>query len=131
MSNLRVTFNKTEFNFNANLETPNLYPARGKIKYRVGVGLKKKRENRFIVFNGSWKFSRSWGLIFEADYGEGRVSRFYFSSVLNLITRDKIIFSIYNRDRRPLGMSITFKAKDLKRDDFEYFPIFIVLFLSR
>lgn len=113
--------NESGFDFHVNLETPNLYPATGKIKYRIGIGLKKRREEKLIVLVGRWKFSRKWGLAFEIDYGDGRLKRIYFSSVLTLTQKDKLIFSLYNRDRKPLEMSITFKRNQLAKKDYEYF----------
>lgn len=112
---------KSCFDFCVNLQTPNLYPARGKIKYRIGIGLKKRRKERLIVLAGTWKFSRELGLTFEMDYGEDRIRRLHFSSRLNLKGRDKLIFSLYTRDNRPLGISITFRREELARKDYEYF----------
>jgi len=113
--------NKSRFDFRVNLQTPNLYPARGKIKYRIGIGLKKRREEKLIVLAGTWKFSRELGLTFEMDYGKDRIRRLHFSSRLSLKGRDKLIFSLYTRDNQPLGISITFRREELAHKDYEYF----------
>jgi len=113
--------NKSRFDFRVNLQTPNLYPARGKIKYRIGIGLKKRREEKLIVLAGTWKFSRELGLTFEMDYGKDRIRRLRFSSRLSLKGGDKLIFSLYTRDNQPLGISITFRREELAHKDYEYF----------
>ena len=108
-------------NFNVNLETPNLYPKKGAIKYRIGIGLKKVRKERLITFEGSWKFGRKQGLIFESDLGSGGMRRIYFSYSLKLTPDDRFILTLFNNERQSLGISLTLKRGDLESRDFEYF----------
>jgi hypothetical protein len=110
---------RSQYDFRAYLQTPNLYPARGRIKYRVGIGLKKRRRQRVIIFSGEWKFSRKLGVFFELERGKRK--RFYFSSRLNLTARDKLIFALSNRAGRPLGMKVVFRRSELRGEDWEYF----------
>jgi len=107
--------------FKVNLETPNLYPKKGAIKYRIGIGLKKRRKERLVTFEGKWKFSKKGALIFEMDTGAGGIRRFYFSYILKLIRANSITFTIFNNARKSLGMSLTFKRGDLDKNNFERF----------
>jgi len=120
---LKTKRKKSQLNFNVFLETPNVYPARGKIKYRIKAGLKSKREEKVITLIGTWKYSRKLGLTFELDYGKEGVKRIKFIAKLNVARKDKLIFSIYNRYNQPTGLSITFLKHhpQIPNKDFEYF----------
>ncbi len=111
------------FDFRAQLESPNLYPQEGVIKYRIGIGIKGDRRYkvRIVSLYGSWKFSRKSGLIFQIDYGEDRVQSIEFSADINLSEKDKIIFSLTNKRKDPLGISVTFTHRFLKKLDAEVF----------
>ncbi len=111
----------SRFDFRAYLQTPNLYPAKGLIKYRISVGLASKWEERVLVLAGEWKISRAGGLEFELDYKDGRVQRIRFGAVVNLPGRDRIVFSLTNREGRPLGITVTFTKRSLSQKDWEYF----------
>jgi hypothetical protein len=112
---------ENQINFRAYLQTPNLYPARKKIKYRLGVGIAHKRKERLLVLDGDWKLSRTGGLSYEIDYGEGRIKRIRFGAEVNLAGRDKLSFSLSNIEGRPLGITVTFTKKSLSEKDWEYF----------
>jgi len=108
------------FDFRAYLGSPNVYPAKGKIKYRIGIGLKKERVKRTVTLYGIWKFSRKLGLIFEMDYA-GRIRRIQFAATVDLSRKDRITFTLRDKENKPLGMSLTFRRRFLPRKDFEYF----------
>lgn len=112
---------KSRFDFRAYLQTPNLYPARGKIKYRIGVGLVHKRQERVLVLSGSWRFSRTGGIEYEVDYKDGRVQRMRFKATVNLPGRDRVEFSLENRQGQPLGITVTFTKRSLSLRDWEFF----------
>lgn len=112
---------RSQFDFRAYLQTPTLYPAKGKIKYRIGIGLKKRRKQRVIIFSGEWKFSRKLGVFFELERGGGKREKLYFSSRLNLTARDRLIFALSSRRGRPLGMKVAFRRSELRGEDWEYF----------
>jgi hypothetical protein len=112
---------KSQFKFRVHLQTANVYPKKGAIKYRVGIGLGKKREEKTISLYGSWKFSRKLGLFFEADYGRGSLKRYSFSARVNLSQKDKITFSLLDNKNRPLGIRVNYQRKLFNNKDLEFF----------
>ncbi len=112
---------ENRINLRAYLQTPNLYPARGKIKYRLGVGIANKRQEKLLVLDGNWRISRAGGLSYEIDYGKGRIKRILFGATVNLPGPDRLVFSLTNRQGRPLGITVTFRKKSLSEKDWEYF----------
>ena len=112
------------FDFRAYLQSNNLYPKKGAIKYRIGIGIKKGVGNyreKIISLYGTWKFSRRRGLSFESDYGEGKIRRIYFSAKINITKGKQIIFTLLGKDNKPIGASVTFKKQMFSKGDFEYF----------
>ena len=109
------------FDFRAYLQSNNLYPKKGAIKYRIGIGAKEDKQKKIISLYGSWKFSRKLGLTFEMGYGEGQVNKIQFASTVNLNKKSKIIFTLKSKDNKPLGVIITFKRNLFPRKDLEYF----------
>ncbi|MDP8216183.1 MAG: hypothetical protein P9L98_02530 [Candidatus Kaelpia imicola] len=107
--------------FLANLESKSLYPKRGVIKYRVGVGFKDNREENLISFKGNWKLGKNKALIFEVDQGKGGIRRYYFSYTVKVSNRDRIILTVFNNSLEPLGINLSFRGGELDRDSFEYF----------
>ncbi len=117
------TGSKSRFDFSAALQTPNLYPQKGVIKYRLGAGVKEGRVSRtkLITLFGDWKFSKTLGLSFEMDYGKGNVRALEFGADINLTSKDKVTFNLVSRERKPLGINVIFSRKFLKKSDAEAF----------
>lgn len=124
----------SRFDFRVQLESPNLYPQEGIIKYRLGIGLKGLSPSKLIRSSakgtvptkiislyGTWKFSRKAGLSFEMDYGSGKLKRIEFGADIYLNNKDEVTFSITNKRKEPLGIFITFTHKFLKRYTAETF----------
>lgn len=112
------------FDFRVQVQTPNLYPKKGAIKYRLGIGAKedlKPARIQVITLYGSWKFSRSLGLYFEMDYGQGKLRRMVFDTEVNLSQRDKVIFKLRDKQGRRLGISVIFRRRFLPKHDAEWF----------
>jgi len=127
-SNDRLTYilsqsTKSYFDFRVQIESPNLYPKEGLIKYRIGIGLAKDKPSRMktICLYGSWKFSRKAGLTFQMDYGKGRFGDIEFGTNIYLNKKNEIIFFLTNKKKEPLGLNITFNHKFLKNSDAETF----------
>ena len=115
---------QSRFDFRVQLETPNLYPKKGAIKYRVGVGIKESlrpTQIRIITLYGAWKFSRRLGLYFEMNYGQGKIRRLAFNTEVNLTQRDKVIFKLKDTMGRGLGISVIFLRRFLSKRDAEWF----------
>ena len=111
------------FDFRVQIESPNLYPREGVIKYRIGIGLMKDRPSRarLIRVYGNWKFSRKAGLVFQMGYGKGRFKGIEFGTNFYLHKKDEIIFLLTNKKNKPLGFSISFTHRFLKNSDAETF----------
>jgi len=109
------------FDFKAQLQTPTVYPEKGKIKYRIGIGASKKKKEKTISLSGQWKFSRKLGLSFDMGYGKGRISSNHFGANLNLDERNKIVFNLTGKNAKPLGMQVVFKRKGFINKDWNYF----------
>ncbi|MCF7870197.1 MAG: hypothetical protein K9L69_04005 [Candidatus Omnitrophica bacterium] len=112
---------KSQFDFRAHLQTTNVYPKKGAIKYRIGVGYGKTRKEKTLKLYGSWKFSRKLGLFFEVGYGRGKLKRYSFSAKVNLTNKDKITFSLLDNKDRPLGLKLRYQRKLFNKKDLEFF----------
>jgi len=125
-SKKKIKYNLTKsgseaFNFSVALQTPNLYPAKSKIKYRIGVGFRKERQDKVISLKGNWKIGRDLGLIFESDYAKNNPRSIKFRAKVKVNEVNDLIFTIYNKDGEPLGMSVKFLRKSTSKKHFEYF----------
>ncbi len=112
---------ESRFDFRAFLGTPNVYPAGGKIKYRLGTGLRESAKGKTITLYGVWKFSRKFGLVFEMGCADKKVRKMQFGASVNIDDKNRVIFNLNDRQGKPLGMSVTFKRKHFNNRDFEYF----------
>ncbi len=113
----------SRFDFRAQLESPTLYPKEGVIKYRIGIGLKGQKPygDKIISIFGAWKFSRIGGLNFEVDYGKHSVQAIRFGADIYLTKENSIVFCLNNRINQPLGISVIFTRRFLKKLDAELF----------
>jgi hypothetical protein len=113
----------SKFDFKAQIETPNLYPKEGTIKYRIGVGVREPlpEKQKVISLYGTWKLSRKLGLSFEMEYADGRVESVIFWAEVNFDENNQIVFSLKNELGQNLGMSVIFTHKFLKQLDGEFF----------
>lgn len=113
----------SKFDFRAQIETPTIYPQKGVIKYRLGVGMREESptKEKLISLYGAWKFSRKLGLVFQMDYGEGEVKQIEFSADISVNQRNEFIFSLKDRSGEPLGLNITFTHRFLNKLDAEAF----------
>lgn len=114
---------KSGFEFRAQIESPNVYPQEGLIKYRLGAGVKKSRayQGKVIPFYGAWKFSRRLGLRFQMDYGRDRLKLLEFGADVHLTRRNRIEFSLTGRRKEPLGINVIFTHRFLNKLDAEAF----------
>ena len=116
----------SRFDFRAHIQSPNLYPQEGVIKYRLGMGLKGLSPKgtvptKMISLYGAWKFSKKFGLNFEMGYGEGRIHSIEFGANVNMRNNNTIEFALTNKKNEPLGINITFTHRFLKRLDAQAF----------
>jgi hypothetical protein len=55
------------------------------------------------------------------DYGQGRLQAIEFGTELNLSKKDKAEFLLTNKQRKPLGLCITFTHRFLRQSGAEAF----------
>jgi len=119
------TGTNSKFDFRAQIETPNVYPKEGVIKYRLGVGLKglspKGTVPEIISLYGVWKINRKFGLSFEMEYAKGQIQSLDFSAEVNLNKNNEVIFNLKNDSRQDLGISVVFTHRLLKQLDAKFF----------
>ena len=115
----------SRFEFKVQLESPIIYPKKGEIRYRIGIGI-RQNQNRLtasrqaIILYGEWKFGRNLGLTFQMDYGQGRVKTLEFGAEVTF-DHNKIIFALKNELNKPLGITLTMTHKFLEHFDAEAF----------
>lgn len=109
----------SKFDFRVQLESPNVYPKEGVIKYRLGVGFKELKIDRsqIISLYGVWKFSRALGLTFEMEYLKGEIHSLEFGAEVNFNKNNEIVFQLKNEADEDLGISLTFTHRFLKQLD--------------
>ncbi len=113
----------SRFEFKVQLESPTLYPKKGEIRYRIGIGIRQSRlsgPGQIIILYGEWKFGRNLGITFRMDYGQGRVKAITFGAGVTF-GRNKINFALKNEFGEPLGITLTMTHKFLEAIDAEAF----------
>lgn len=113
----------SRFDFKVQLESPNIHPKEGSIKYRLGVGIRqpKREKAKIVTLYGAWKFSRNAGLIFEMNHRDGKMYRLEFGAQVNFNRNNQVTFTLTTKNKEPLGLSLTFSHKFLKELDGELF----------
>jgi len=111
----------SRFDFRVQIETPNIYPQAGVIKYRLGVDIREAKKEKIISLYGAWKFSRKLGLIFQMDYGKHGICGIEFSADVSFDKKNAVTFCLKNKIGEPLGLSVIFTRKFLKALDAEAF----------
>jgi len=113
----------SRFEFKVQLESPTLYPKKGEIRYRIGIGIRQSRlttPGRILILYGEWKFGRNLGLTFQMDYGRGTIKSITFVADVSF-GRNKVEFALKNELGEPLGISLAMTHKFLKAIDAEAF----------
>jgi hypothetical protein len=111
----------SRFDFRAQIETPTIYPQKGVIKYRLGIGIRADRSREKIIsLYGAWKFSRNLGLVFQMDYNKEGLESMEFAADVTF-QENTVSFALKNKEGEPLGITLTFTHKFLKCRDAEAF----------
>lgn len=110
----------SKFDFKAQLQTPNLYPKEGVIKYRLGAGV-KGTVPKVICLYGVWKLSRKLGLVFDMEYAKGEVHSLSFGAEVNFNKKNAVIFNLKNEFGEDLGLSVMFARRFLEKLDADFF----------
>ncbi len=113
----------SKFDFRVQLETPNVYPKKGVIKYRIGIGLKEiiPENLKVISLYGAWKFSRALGLTFEMEYAKGEFHSLEFGAEVNFSKNNQAVFKLKSKDGKDLGIEVIFTHKFLNKFGAELF----------
>jgi len=107
------------FEFRAQIESPNIYPKKGEIRYRLGIGLEAQRNKKPISLYGRWNFNRKLGLFFEI--GRKKTQRIKFGAAINLSKKNKIFFNLLSNNDRPLGFSLVLMRNEFLGKDLDIF----------
>jgi len=113
----------SRFEFKVQLESANIYPKKGEIRYRIGIGLRKSRltaPGNLLILYGEWKLSRNLELTFQMNYGKGRISAIEFGATLTF-GRNKVILALKDEFGKPLGITLTLSHEFLKIRDAQVF----------
>ena len=86
------------------------------IKYEMGMGLESRRRPaaKYLVLYGKWSIRGRAGLIFEIDYGGGRIGGITFSAEARLAPDSRIKFDLKTDSGKPLSLSLTLSKAILK-----------------
>jgi len=117
------TATNSRFDFRAQMESPNLYPKEGVIKYRIGIGISRasRVKPEIISLYGAWKFSRNLTLSFDMEYAGGVVHSLQFGTEVDFGKNNRVVFNLLAKDSRRLGASVVFTHRFLKAHDAELF----------
>lgn len=113
----------SRFVFKVQLESPSLYPKKGEIRYRIGLGIRQnqtKTSSQIIILYGEWKFGRNLGLSFQMDYGQGNIKSIEFGTEISF-GPNKVIFALKDDLGKSVGITITMSHKFLEHNDAEIF----------
>ncbi|MCF7908418.1 MAG: hypothetical protein K9L86_06075 [Candidatus Omnitrophica bacterium] len=109
------------FNFKVQVESPNIYPKKGAIKYRLGIGVGDLKREKIISLYGRWNFSRKLGLSFIVDYGSGQLKKVYLGAKVKIAKNKDLVFSLRDVQDKSLGLALTFNHKLFTENELEYF----------
>jgi hypothetical protein len=89
------------------------------IKYEVGIGSSNRAlpETRTVTLFGKWRLKRDVGLIFEAEYEDGKTKRMVFGAEASLTGKDTVLFKLKNDvENKDMGVNLELSRKVLKGD---------------
>ncbi|MBN3040237.1 MAG: hypothetical protein JW867_03845 [Candidatus Omnitrophica bacterium] len=109
------------FDFKAFIGSKNIYPKKGELKFRLGIGTGKSKKNKVVTFYGDWRLQDKKGLSFEVDLGSRGISSISFYFDIRAKTKDSIVLQLKDLENKPLAAVITYKRKMLRKKDLEYF----------
>ncbi|MFA6129435.1 MAG: hypothetical protein WC731_00430 [Candidatus Omnitrophota bacterium] len=113
----------SRFEFKVQLESPVVYPKKGEIRYRIGIGIRQSHltaPGQLLILYGEWRFGRNLGLTFQMYYGQGVVRAIEFGAEVTF-GRNKAIFALKNEFGKSLGITLTMTHKFLEHFDAEAF----------
>lgn len=113
----------SRFDFRAQVETPNVYPQAGVIKYRLGAGVRGQGRSMpaVICLYGQWKIGRRLGVSYEMEYEKGRIRSIVFGGRVELSRKDTVEFSLLNARGEDVGARLICSRRFLKNLDAELF----------
>jgi hypothetical protein len=113
----------SRFNFKAQIETPNIYPKAGVIKYRLGTGVRQSKRGRPVIvcLYGEWRFSRNLRLSFNMEYEKGIYRSLDFGALVNVTRRDSLELQLLNESGIDTGIALTCTHRFLKELDAEVY----------
>ena len=89
------------------------------IQYELGIGLTNRAERvtRMLTLYGSWNLKKDVGLVFEIDYGDGKIQGIVFGADAKLTDKDTISFRLKNDvENKDLGVTLELSHEILEGD---------------
>ena len=113
----------SRFDLRAHLETPNIYPQAGVIKYRLGAGARQAKNSHPIIVSlyGQWKIGRKLAPVFEMEYEKGRVRSLEFGCRVDVSKKDRIEAALTCARGEDLGGRLIFTRRFLAKLDADLF----------
>ncbi len=112
----------SSFEFKAQLESGTMYPQEGKIKFRLGSGIKKTNSRaQVICFYGEWKLGAKFGVNFEVDSKKGKPQIFTFGAKARIAPNKELVLSLSDKKSKPLGLDLALNSSFLKRNEAKAF----------
>ncbi|MBP7088032.1 MAG: hypothetical protein KBB01_01895 [Candidatus Omnitrophica bacterium] len=109
------------FDFKVQVESSQIYPKEGEIKYRLGIGLREDRRFKIISLFGTWKLGRKGEVNFDMDYGKFQKLALNFLGSIKLSSKKELILNLKDLTGRSLGISLLYKRKLFSKNKLEYF----------
>ena len=111
---------RSNFAFQASLQSKSLNAREGKLAYQVGIRLSGGRTViRKVVLFGAWKLNRDLSVVFEVPYADGRRQAIAFKGAYTFRNRNTVAVALSDRRGEPLQVAVTFSRTFL--DDAELF----------
>jgi hypothetical protein len=113
----------SRFDFKAQIETPNIYPKAGVIKYRLGTGVRQSKRGAPVIvcLYGEWRFSRNLRLSFDMEYEKGIYRSLDFGAAVNISRSDSLELKLLNEKGIYTGITLTCTHRFLKGLDAEVY----------
>lgn len=107
---------KSGFEFKVSLNPVRTGAPEGKISFRVGIGVSRRREpvRKTVTLYGRWRVGRRAGLYFEIEPSRGRRKKLLLGGNYRINKANDIEFTLSNRRGKVLAAGVTLKRKFFK-----------------
>lgn len=105
------------FSFRCQLQTANLFPAKGKIKYKIGIGSENNnKEIKTIALFGEWKFSDNATASFIIKNSDGSLTETKFKASFKILKNNRLLCELSNTKTGELIIKTEISGKLFKKN---------------